>query len=51
MSELSTAPFVEPLLNPVDIRHVMFQIKYDDIWEMYTRATDCFWVAQEVDLS
>jgi len=44
-------PFVEPLLKPDDSRHVMFPIKYNDIWEMYKRQVDCFWVTQEVDLS
>jgi ribonucleoside-diphosphate reductase subunit M2 len=51
MSESSTTSFVEPILKPDDSRHVMFPIKYDDIWEMYKRAIDCFWVTQEVDLS
>jgi ribonucleoside-diphosphate reductase subunit M2 len=51
MSESSSTSFVEPILKPDDSRHVMFPIKYDDIWEMYKRAIDCFWVTQEVDLS
>jgi ribonucleoside-diphosphate reductase subunit M2 len=53
MSESITAvaPFVEPILKPDDSRHVMFPIKYDDIWQMYKRQVDCFWVTQEVDLS
>ena len=41
----------EPLLNPDDSRFVMFPIKDKDIWEMYKKAEDCFWRAQEVDLS
>tara|TARA_Y100000389_G_scaffold113691_1_gene110826 strand:+ start:871 stop:1851 length:981 start_codon:yes stop_codon:yes gene_type:complete len=41
----------EPLLNPDDSRFVMFPIKDNDIWEMYKKAEDCFWRAQEVDLS
>lgn len=53
MSEsiIAVAPFVEPILKPDDSRHVMFPIKYDDIWQMYKRQVDCFWVTQEVDLS
>jgi len=47
----TTASFVEPILKPDDSRHVMFPIKYDDIWQMYKRQVDCFWVTQEVDLS
>uniref|UniRef100_A0A6C0I4K1 Uncharacterized protein n=1 Tax=viral metagenome TaxID=1070528 RepID=A0A6C0I4K1_9ZZZZ len=46
-----TAPFVESILKPDDSRHVMFPIKYDDIWQMYKRQVDCFWRAEEVDLS
>jgi len=48
MSELS---FVEPLLTPDDKRFVMFPIKYNDIWEMYKKQVDCFWRAEEIDLS
>jgi ribonucleoside-diphosphate reductase subunit M2 len=29
----------------------MFPIQDQDIWEMYKKAEDCFWRAQEVDLS
>ncbi len=41
----------EPLLTPDDTRFVMFPIKYDDIWNMYKKQVDCFWRAEEVDLS
>jgi len=41
----------EPLLIPDDNRFVMFPIKYNDVWEMYKRQVDCFWRAEEVDLS
>ena len=50
-SSAVTASFVEPILKPDDSRHVMFPIQYDDIWQMYKRQVDCFWVTQEVDLS
>ena len=43
--------FDEPLLKEDDSRYVMFPIKDNDIWEMYKKAEDCFWRAQEVDLS
>ena len=43
--------FVEPILKPDDNRFVMFPIKYQDIWEMYKKQVDCFWRAEEVDLS
>jgi ribonucleoside-diphosphate reductase subunit M2 len=29
----------------------MFPIKYPDIWEMYKKQVDCFWVTQEVNLA
>ena len=41
----------EPLLTPDDNRFVMFPIKYNDIWEMYKKQVDCFWRAEEIDLS
>lgn len=41
----------EPLLAPDDNRFVMFPIKYNDIWEMYKKQIDCFWRAEEIDLS
>lgn len=42
---------IEPLLAPDDNRFVMFPIKYDDIWEMYKKQIDCFWRAEEIDLT
>jgi len=47
MSKNST----EPLLTPDDNRFVMFPIKYQDIWEMYKKQVDCFWRAEEIDLT
>ena len=41
----------EPLLTPDDKRFVAFPIKYNDIWEMYKKQVDCFWRAEEIDLS
>jgi len=41
----------EPILTPDDNRFVMFPIKYDDIWGMYKKQIDCFWRAEEIDLS
>jgi len=42
---------VEPLLTPDDNRFVMFPIKYNDVWEMYKKQVDCFWRAEEIDLT
>jgi len=41
----------EPLLAPDDNRFVMFPIKYDDIWQMYKKQIECFWRAEEIDLT
>lgn len=49
MSE--TVPFIEPLLQPDNTRYVMFPIKDNEIWKMYKKQVDCFWVVQEVDTS
>jgi ribonucleoside-diphosphate reductase subunit M2 len=29
----------------------MFPIKHNDVWEMYKKQVDCFWRAEEIDLS
>jgi ribonucleoside-diphosphate reductase subunit M2 len=42
---------IEPLLVPDDNRFVMFPIKHNDIWDMYKKQIDCFWRAEEIDLS
>lgn len=42
---------IEPLLAPDDNRFVMFPIKYEDIWQMYKKQIDCFWRAEEIDLT
>jgi len=41
----------EPILTEDDDRFVMFPLKYDDVWSMYKKQVDCFWRAEEVDLS
>ena len=55
--ELKTKPTLpkqkqkEPLLDESDERFVMFPIQDDSIWNMYKKQVDCFWRAEEVDLS
>lgn len=49
MSNALTKP--EPLLTPNDSRYVMFPIVDNDIWKMYKKSVDSFWVPQECDLS
>ena len=41
----------EPLLTPNDKRFVLFPIEHDDIWQMYKKQVDCFWRAEEIDLT
>jgi len=41
----------EPLLVPDDNRFVMFPIQHNDVWEMYKKQVDCFWRAEEIDLT
>jgi ribonucleotide reductase beta subunit family protein with ferritin-like domain len=41
----------DPLLTESNDRYVMFPIIEDDIWQMYKKQVDCFWRAEEVDLS
>jgi ribonucleoside-diphosphate reductase subunit M2 len=42
---------IEPLLTPDDNRFVMFPIRSPDIWRMYKKQVDCFWRAEEIDLT
>jgi len=44
-------PLNDPIIHPDDNRHVMFPIQDNDIWKMYKKQMDCFWRAEEVDLS
>jgi len=39
------------LLTENENRYVMFPIVDDDIWKMYKKQMDCFWRAEEIDLS
>ena len=48
---MSEPAFVEPLLKSDDNRYVLFPIKDNDIWLMYKKSVDSFWVVPEVDLS
>ena len=41
----------EMLLTENENRYVMFPIVDDDIWKMYKKQMDCFWRAEEIDLS
>jgi len=49
--QMADTTSTDPLLLADDTRFVMFPIKENDVWEMYKRQVDCFWRAEEVDLS
>ena len=42
---------VEPMLTDNPNRYVMFPIQDQAIWTMYKKQIDCFWRAEEIDLS
>ena len=42
---------IEPLLEEDQNRFVLFPIKDAAIWNMYKKQVDCFWRAEEVDLT
>lgn len=41
----------EPLLHEDENRYVMFPIQDNSVWQMYKKQVDCFWRAEEIDLS
>ena len=57
MTSTSTTPkTIQPqqpelLLTPDENRFVMFPLQSQAIWDMYKKQVDCFWRAEEVDLS
>ena len=44
-------PFSEPLLTPNQNRLVVFPIQHTDVWDLYKKAVDSFWKAEDIDLS
>ena len=41
----------EPILEATEDKYVMFPLQYSDVWSLYKKQVDCFWRAEEVDLS
>ena len=41
----------EPILEATEDKYVMFPLQYSDVWTLYKKQVDCFWRAEEVDLS
>lgn len=48
---MASVDFVEPILTPDDNRYVMFPIKHDDVWQMYKKAVDSFWIPNEISFT
>ena len=38
----------EPILDESNNRHVIFPIKYNNIWQMYKKAVSSFWTVEEI---
>jgi ribonucleotide reductase beta subunit family protein with ferritin-like domain len=51
VSSNTTPALSSSLLTESTDRYVMFPIKDNDIWKMYKKQVDCFWRAEEIDLS
>ena len=51
MTSNPNKPTTDILLTEDDDRYVMFPIIDKDIWSMYKKQVDCFWRAEEIDLS
>ena len=41
----------DPILEESTHRFTTFPIVYDDMWSLYKKQMDCFWRAEEIDLS
>jgi ribonucleoside-diphosphate reductase subunit M2 len=44
-------PPIDYILHEDVARYVMFPVRDEDVWKMYKKQVDCFWRAEEVDLS
>ncbi len=51
ISSSEQSAHLSPLLHASKDRYVMFPIKDNDIWNMYKKQVECFWRAEEIDLS
>ena len=47
----NTCPLTSSKDGPSDHRYVLFPLQDDSIWKMYKKQVDCFWRAEEIDLS
>ena len=44
-------PPIDYILHEDVARYVMFPVRDEDVWKMYKKQVDCFWRAEDVDLS
>lgn len=51
INKLSGQDLDEPLLNPDNHKFTAFPLNYMDIWDLYKKQVDSFWVAEEIDFS
>ena len=51
MSTTKPTSASDPLLTEDINRYVMFPIQDQEIWNMYKKQLECFWRAEEIDLS
>lgn len=48
--KLKALEHTEPILRGNPHRHVLFPIRYREIWQMYKKAEASFWTSEEIDL-
>jgi len=48
---MTDSKMTDPILEESTQRFTTFPIVYDDMWSLYKKQMDCFWRAEEIDLS
>ena len=48
---MTDSKLTDPILEESTQRFTTFPIVYDDMWSLYKKQMDCFWRAEEIDLS
>jgi len=51
MTDSKLTDMADPILEESTQRFTTFPIVYDDMWSLYKKQMDCFWRAEEIDLS
>jgi ribonucleoside-diphosphate reductase subunit M2 len=50
MGDINNDDGIDEILKPNDARFTLFPIKYSNLWQMYKKAVESFWVAEEIEL-